>query len=115
VFSLPELMMSPLTQPALCMTPTLVCLHCSCPLPPSPFSQVRDAELRAQLVSRCMIKSYQPQSGSEPAMGLLVPRTAAAAAAAGGPLTDGCSAEELEGDYSWDCEYSFDLLVSNNM
>jgi hypothetical protein len=62
-----------------------------------------------------MIKSYQPQSGSEPAMGLLVPRAAAAAAAAGQPLTDGCSAEELEGDYSWDCEYSFDLLVSNTV
>jgi hypothetical protein len=59
-----------------------------------------------------MIKSYQPQSGSEPAMGLLVPRAAAAAAAAGQPLVDHGSAEELEGDYSWDCEYSFDLIVS---
>eukprot|EP00882_Tetradesmus_deserticola_P016598 GHRQ01017737.1.p1 GENE.GHRQ01017737.1~~GHRQ01017737.1.p1 ORF type:complete len:149 (+),score=84.54 GHRQ01017737.1:340-786(+) len=58
-----------------------------------------------------MIKSYQPQSGSEPAMGLLVPRAAAAAAASGQALPDGCSAEELEGDYSWDCEYSFDLIT----
>ncbi|WIA18195.1 hypothetical protein OEZ85_009668 [Tetradesmus obliquus] len=75
------------------------------------LGQVRDPELRAALVSHCMIKSYQPQSGSEPAMGLLVPRAAAAAAAAGQALPAGSSAEELEGDYSWDCEYSFDLLT----
>lgn len=83
-------------------------------MPANPPLQVRDPELRAALVSHCMIKSYQPQSGSEPAMGLLVPRAAAAAAAAGQALPAGSSAEELEGDYSWDCEYSFDLLVSQH-
>lgn len=78
---------------------------------PGVHSQVKDPELRAQLVSRCMIKSYQPQSGSEPAMGLLVPRAAAAAAAQGRPMADACAVDELQGDYNWDCEYSFDLVV----
>eukprot|EP00775_Hariotina_reticulata_P007791 gene7791-7988_t len=75
------------------------------------LAQVKDADTRAQLVSRCMIKSYQPHTGSEPAMGLLVPRDAAAAAAKGNPLSDGCSVKELEGGYNWECEYSFDLIT----
>lgn len=89
--------------------------------------QVKDPQLRTKLVSRCMIKSYQPQSRSEPAMGLLVPRAAAAAAASSGgrdgQLPDEVDEEgrnievpvdALEGDYNWDCEYSFDLVVSHH-
>ncbi|KAF8061924.1 VIP2 [Scenedesmus sp. PABB004] len=75
------------------------------------LAQIRDPASRASFVSRCMIKSYQPTSaaGGDPAMGLLVPRAAAAAAAAGEPLPDGADVAELEGDYSWDCEYAFEL------
>jgi hypothetical protein len=36
----------------------------------------------------------------------------AATAIAGGELPDEQSPEDMAGDYSWDCEYNFDLLVS---
>lgn len=37
----------------------------------------------------------------------------AATAIAGGELPDEQSPEEMAGDYSWDCEYNFDLLVGS--
>lgn len=36
----------------------------------------------------------------------------AATAIGGGELPDELSPEEMAGDYSWDCEYNFDLKVS---
>lgn len=78
-------------------------------------AQVKDEATRRQLVSRCLLKTYQPRSGADaadavsPAMGLLVPVTAAAAAAAGDPLPDAADPASLEGEYSWDAEYAFEL------
>eukprot|EP00878_Enallax_costatus_P025048 GHUV01026769.1.p1 GENE.GHUV01026769.1~~GHUV01026769.1.p1 ORF type:complete len:491 (+),score=127.59 GHUV01026769.1:206-1678(+) len=88
------------------------------------LAQVKDPQLRHSLISRCMIKSYKPGGATdEPAMGFLVPREAAAAAAAAAAsgkhsMPDEVDAEgrcievpveALEGDYMWDCEYSFEL------
>jgi hypothetical protein len=36
----------------------------------------------------------------------------AATAIAGGELPEEQSPEEIAGDYAWDCEYNFDLVVS---
>jgi hypothetical protein len=37
----------------------------------------------------------------------------AATAIAGNELPDEQSPEDMAGDYSWDCEYNFDLVVSD--
>lgn len=40
------------------------------------------------------------------------PQDLASTAIAGGELPDEQTPEEMVGDYSWDAEYNFDLLVS---
>lgn len=60
----------------------------------------------------CLLGSNRiPQSGLK-SLVFVLRQDLAATAVAGGDLPEEQSPEEIAGDYAWDCEYNFDLVVS---